>query len=838
MSKILKHILCALATVIFSITVPAADLPSLPQDSRIQKGTLACGVTYYMVTNKSDKGYADVAVIRRDEAPSSESRALLNAGFLSRMGIGPGRDGYLSDNDGSTVFRYERVPFYRPEVLDSTLHYAFSQMAVSKAEQAIIVCGDIDQVELKKKMDIFSMMVPRVLVKEAHAPDYVWEPSPAPYVTVKPFPGRNMAEVKVSYSSARTPHQLMNTAQELVTSILGRESRVMLERRLRINLADAAVPVADLKISALRSSDSGGDERYSVSVITEDKYADAAMRVISSTLGEIDAFGASTEEFKDVRRALEPVYLKGMSSPIPRDTDVDRCISNFLYGADLAPLKEEYMLFTRKNVPDDVQASHMNSFSSAILEQLTNLSLEYRVNQDSLDTSDALFYYNLEYLFGSVGPSGKDYTWHFPDSLGMIGLVPRVRVRLEKTEPVTGGKLWTFTNGMRVAFKQTPGSGMFSYAMVLNGGLSRVEDLVDGEGGYFGDILSMYDAGGLSCFAFRGLLESAGISMDAKVTRSNLSISGEGPTERFSLLMKALVALSGERKLNMKAYENFARDEALRPMPIRERMFEELAPGYSFMTARKFQALSPETCARADSYYHERFNRMGDGILVIAGDLDEGVVKKILSRTLGGFKVGRGKLPRDGASMNSIMGTRTVFEQGAPGLYVLMDAEYAVTAKSRYTSELAASAIRKALVSRMAQYGYTVEVVPTCIVQPQERFQMMISCRPANPDGLPESVTQDVERAVSALRLAIRDASSKTIPAVDFKAWQAALLESTAASLASPSGAAEALVSRYAYGKDLTSRYKESINSITADDVQALLNAISAGGRVEFIVDE
>ena len=46
--KYLILTLCALLS--FSRIVPAqTQLPPLPIDSRIQKGTLGCGVTYYMV---------------------------------------------------------------------------------------------------------------------------------------------------------------------------------------------------------------------------------------------------------------------------------------------------------------------------------------------------------------------------------------------------------------------------------------------------------------------------------------------------------------------------------------------------------------------------------------------------------------------------------------------------------------------------------------------------------------------------------------------------------------------------------------------------------------------
>ena len=145
MSKVkLRHIvLSCLAFVSLATSVPAQTLPGLPVDSRIQKGTLRCGVTYYMVTNPSVKGYADIAIIQRDQPTSAAPLEQLDPEFLSRMGVAPSADGYLSDVDGSTVYHFRQVPFYRPEVVDSMLLYSFSQVALSKAQQAVVVSGDI-----------------------------------------------------------------------------------------------------------------------------------------------------------------------------------------------------------------------------------------------------------------------------------------------------------------------------------------------------------------------------------------------------------------------------------------------------------------------------------------------------------------------------------------------------------------------------------------------------------------------------------------------------------------------------------------------------------------------
>ncbi|MBQ6198759.1 MAG: hypothetical protein IJK44_05970 [Bacteroidales bacterium] len=837
MTNFAKYALSLLAAVVSSITVPAAGLPTLPVDKRILRGTLGCGATYYMVTNTSEKGYADIAVIRREEDPSDEARRTLDAGLFSRMGIAPGPEGYMSDYDGSTVFRYRKVSTVNQAVLDSTLLYTFGQMALSRSEQAVIVCGDIDPVELKKKMDIFSMLVPRILVKEAHAPDYVWEPSPAPYVVVNEVPGKKDVEISVSYSSARIPQQLMNTPQTLATNILAKEYQTILGHRLERNLRDAGIPYGEIRFSSLRSSETAGDERYGVSVNTAPEFTDAAMRTMSSTIGEIDSFGAGLAEFSDAKRILIPDFLRKAARMPTNEEDTDRCIAHFLYGAPLSPFTEEAALFARRNVPDSTQRRLFNQFASALAEQLTNLSLKYITGADSLDRDEALFYYNLAYLYGSIASSGKDYSWHSGDSLGMERTVPRARIRSEKTEPVTGGKLWTFSNGMRVAYKQIPGSGMFSWSLVLNGGLSTIEDLLPGEGGYIADMFSLYDAGGLSCYAFRDILASAGISMVPDVGVFCMSLSGDAPSGKLSFLLKSLGTVAKDRNFNWGAFEAYTHSQKLRDIPTENTLSLLLDAGFPLESAKRDGALTQDTARKADKYYQTRFSRMNDGILILAGDLDEGVVKKLLLRHLGGFDTDRGSLARPQVDLRPIVGTRTMEGSGAKGLYIMMDTEFSVTSQSYYMGDIAAEALRTSLVKHLATYGYVAEVEASLMVLPQERFRFFISCLPASADGLPENTPQDLERAITAVRAAIREISDKPVAAADLKAWKDTYLERTRAFMSSPAGAVNALEARYAFGKDI-SKYQDSINSITPDTLKGFLKALAAGGRIEYIVNE
>ena len=823
MSARLFHILFSLAVLTFSRTVPAQTLPSLPVESKIQKGTLRCGVTYYMVKNDEVKGFADIAVVRRGEAPSRATAEGLETKYLSRNGIGPRPGGYFLDNDGSTVLHLDRVPVYDANVLDSTLLVTFSQVAASRAPEAVIVSGDIDPVEVKKKMDIFSMMVPQHFVENSRGPDYVWEPSLMPAIVLRSEPLGDRGIVRVAYASPRTPHEQMNTAQALVMGILSREFRTIAVRRIGRNLRDAGIPYGRLDFHYLNSTETGGDEEYAVEVQTDREHLEAAMKIVSGTLAGLDGFGVPVEEFTDAKKVMMAEMLPRGTEPLSNRKYVDRCVAHFLYGANLAPYSEETRLFARKNLPDSTETRLFNQFATSLLSQLSNLTLEYRASLDTLDEDNALFQYNLAYLYGSTFKEAKDYSWQ-RDTSGLEVDCPKVRLKETKAEPVSGGVLWTFSNGMRVVYKQVPGRQTFQYSLLLGGGLSGVNGLTEGEGGYFGDMLSLFDAGGLSASDFRDHLAVNGIGMDTQVALTYTSIYGQAPSSKLPTLLKALLALANGRTVNRGEFDICLRNSKWAREPVDNRLYAMMYPGFNYSAKKYVSGLNSGTQAKAAQFYESLFSRMNDGMLIIVGDVDESTVRRTLLRYLGGFRTQRSAVPRKSLRYQPRPGTVTHREAGAgKGVFVRLDTEYPLSGINYATAEVAVEVLRRNMVTALEGTGMSVEVTTGFHTYPQERLWMFLSCEGGT----------DLE----AVRAGIRKAASSTVSAKDLNAFKAMALAGMNQELAEPETVVTALVARYGIGKDLVTHYKESVDGITAARVKDMLSALAAGSTAEIVIE-
>ncbi|MBQ9411104.1 MAG: hypothetical protein IJU21_05800 [Bacteroidales bacterium] len=737
--------------------MPAQQLPPLPMDPSIETGTLGCGASYYIVKAPLTKGYASIALVQKGDPLTDAKRAALSSAFLARMGVGPSRDGFLTEREGSTVYTFRDVPFYRKEVLDSMLLYTFTKMAESSAPQAIIVSGDVEPtVELKKKMDIFSLLV-RKLDAPGPEPEYVWNPQQPVALDFNIGPG----QIAVTYAGNRIPDIFMNTAQALVTDIFGLEFLVLLKNRLEKDFAREGVNCGSITFDSLRSCDYRGDERYTVRARIAPGQEDMALRVMARTLASIDATGVSVKEFTDAKEVLRPGLLRDASA---MEDKIAPCIANFLFGANLAPAGERVRLFARKNVPEETETRLFNKFASALLAGEDNLTLELSA-RDTLDPAQALMVYTANYKNGLAVPYEADYTWHGADSAALDHTPPKVKIKKEKQETASGGTVWTFSNGIRVVFKEIRGSGMFSYALVLNGGLSRNPDFRPD---------SLYRVDGLPAPVFRDFLEVNGITLKAQAWPGSIIIGGDAPPAKFVLLLKSLLSISLNQDFNV-----------------------------------------------------------ADGAFIISGDLDTGVVKRMLARYLGGFPV------QKTTSGRRIVETKPASaEMTSRGIRMAVEAPIAVTSDNFYLSYVAAMAMKQALIWELAPYGFTADVTIGPKPRPQEKFHMDIVCLPAPARGLsPEIGEPDVLRALPAVRAAITKAGKRLPSQADVEAWRAMVLDRARATLASPQGFTEAQKARYALNKDLNTRYVESIEAVTPEKVRGFLSALAEGSITEHVVE-
>ena len=844
---------------ILTSSLGAQSLPSLPAASGVVTGTLPNGISYYLVSNPSVKGHADFALVQKGPVREDVSRAALadlphfQSGkpyqYLAKLGVGYDNFGYIRSTEASTTFFFHDVPVGQAAVRDTTLLLLFDISETCPYEQAIIVSGDIDKAVVRERMAVFSMMVTsRERLPEPPAQE--WNPSDSAVFRFVRAPRQDEATLTVRYTSPRTPREAMNTAQPLVCELFARELGLIVRDRLERAFRAADIPLARTEAGYRSSADGPGAERHSFSVVTGRADLLRATEAVGAVLGELDTHGASLKEFQDARdRFLSS--LASASSATSNSEWVSRCESAFLYGAGLADPEYVKEFFTSRNIASQRELELFNDFVSAVLDPARALTLRYEAPADSLAAGPLKAAFAAGWASAAASPVVNEYRQNPGDTLGLY--VPKAKAKLRHTvaEPVTGGELWTFSNGMRVIYKRSAAmKGMFSYGFLVNGGYADVPGLAEGEGGFIGDMLTLCDVGGMTGASFRRMLEQNGISFDTEVSLTNLHITGRAPSRKLQLLLKSLLTLSRERTVNMDAYAYYRACERLHlSMDIRQQAGIQsvvdsiMCPGYLHTPAKHLSGLSDDLPQRAAAYFDGLFTHCSDGVLVLVGDLDPYMLKKVLPKYLGGFMTdGRPSVRpqvdfpfRTGWSTYTVDAEGSGIGTGEPCITVAESAQLPFTLERYLSFRVAVAELRKHLAGALAETGMYAEVEGDLDLFPAERLTVRIVCRPAEEGGLPaDVVAEDPLRVLGVVRGALSGFSESGPASV---ADAKAVVQAAAGSqLSDPDCLVEAALVRYSVGKDMVTGYSARMNAVTPASVKEILSALDAGSKVEYVV--
>ncbi len=791
-----RLILSIIALVGISRIVPAQNLLPLQADSTITVGELKNGISYYLAVDTARVGFADMAVILRGEPVSDESAVRLTSPgkgtfsplrFFERNGVGPRPEGYFTDNGGSTVYRFDRVPVGKKEVADSALLAAFGIISSSDAPPAIVISGDIDPKSIKERMALLSLIV-RPLYAKAPAFNYVWEPSAVPSFLSEAGPE---SSVSVTYEAPRTRRRFMNTAQPLVMNIFSREFSLIVRRRVERDLRNRKIPFKSIDYRYTDSASGDGDELHTFTVRTDSLYLEEALGALGRVFGTLESQGATPVEFLNTRQVLEKEINALGRNPLK----TERCIASYLYGASLAPPEEEGILFARKYVSDSAQLALFNNISAALLDQKKGAHIRYVTPSGAVEDDGPLFDYNLAYLVGYFTSPDTEYSWRRDDTLGIMVSPPKVKIKEARRDPIGGGPSWTFANGLKaVLMSRREVFNSFSYSLSFPGGYQSIEGLKPGETLRYDEIFRLAPAGGLTGYDFFSMLRACGIDASIKIYSSELRIEGSAPSSSFPLFMGALAGMTAEREI-----------------PASVKNYYLACSG-----------VDEEAFDRGVKFLESRFSNVNGAVLTLVGDLDENYVRKVLTETVGAFRSDKTRVLR-----RSSAGERMMPDFPGEGEGLVITFPYHVSSSSFYTMYAAAEALRKEIVGRVAPLGYYADVTPYAETYPEERIHFVVTLGKASPDGMPATAASgDIKDAV---KKAIFSLAATPVSKKDAGLYKIMVRGKINVALLGNEAWRELINLRYISSKDFVSTRQESIKGITAESMRFMFFAASSG---------
>lgn len=864
----------ALLITVFAAPVKAGgNLPKLTDDKAVTRGVMPNGTSYYIVANPSCKGMADFALVQRTGKMTSgeissasaakdvlSSHPYIGGGispqkFFSSNGVNPSADGFVKVDRNSTVYRFSNLLMSsKADVLDSALLVLVGMVdrlaqdaepAVrtwyAPSDNAIIIAGDVDAKSVAQKLKTLSYMTP--VSKSQTRQKYEWIPADSARYAVVQDPSLPLAEVMISWRAPRVPAKFAGTIQPYIQEMYLAQLGEIAVSRVKNRLSEESVPYASVVYRHFSSSDGDGDENFMLKAVAEGSSVEKVVSVMSETMSSLESEGPGKDEFERARRKYVRMVDRMSVRPVKSNSDyIDLCMRAFLYGAPLANDADVLNVYRSRSVAVDKEMQLLVEVADALLDSQKNLTVECR-------TPVSISSHDVESIFQEAWDRGKRIappaSLAVSDTLVSVSGAPKVGVRSTKKDPMSGGTLWTFGNGFKVLYKKMDTAGQMYWSLGLGAGFGSIRNLDRGEGAFVGDCLWASRIAGMSAEDFRAWLDLRNIEMDVRTGLASTFLRGTVHKDNIRLMLRALAAVANEREPDPDAYAGYMKNESMRLVASmgtdQERkvvMDSLMCPDYSYSQIKSSGKLSEGLLDKADRFFDERFARMNDGVLVIVGDMDETELKKELMLQVGAFRTTKSAFYRPTVSYQPVSGWSTHTVDGNENsVFVTLSVPMPLTAENKMASTIAARVLEKSLSASIKATGMYVELISNTSINPQERFNVMISLKEASEDGFAEGVSHSgALEALRIMRSALRSLETTDVTDAVVKAYKEWLKNDVTYRMKSPLYWIDAITMRHIEGKDFTTDYKAKIDAVTTGKVREILTSLNNASKVEYII--
>ena len=845
--KFKRLILAAAALPLLAAQVAAQELPSLGKASEITVGELPNGVSYYLVSNGKAPGFADFAIVQPSRPASSDPRKDLESlphfrnrnpwRFLADIGVGYGERGFIRSQRDAVTMRFAGVPVSDTPAADSVLLMLTDITLSSPYRQAIIVSGDIDVNAIRERLRILSMTVPERTPAEG-AFSYEWRPLDSAAVTTATGP---VGSIRLTYRSPRTDPGLMNTIQPVMSKVLASEFDVILRQRIRAAFSGAGIPLADCRYTYIGSESTAGDELFLLAVDTAPERLYDAVGLLAGVLSTLDDKGVTTEETACARSVISAASSRDNTAPSNAEY-VDKCISAYLYGANLASHTALNALFQGRRLDIGRETELLSRYISATLSPSRNLHIHARSNFKPSESTV------LE-RFQNGWKSGCGILPEVPvqsDTLNLRPLKGKVKIRSTATDSFSGGKMWSFSNGVTVIFKKTADKGAFHYGYMVRGGWTEIQGITGAESAFVSDVAGMQKAGDMSAEYLRGLLAMNGVTLDCDVSLSDIRYTGKAPADRLSLVLKAILSLGLDQQPDLDAYGRYCAEESVRLVRdrvsaagIRAGLDSTMSPQYRYATGQMPDIPGDDFPQRVSDYISAKGRNTSNTTIVLAGDLDEAATLRLLTQSLGALGNGKQRVarPRPGYPIRECWSTTSATGGWRDrGVTVSMSAMWPFTAEGNSLLRLSSAALEAELARSLAGKGYRYYVTAEADLLPAEKVAVYVYCYPVAPGGLPAGIrAASPGEALDAVRSAVNRLACGNISPEVLARAKAAVSGADKASLSNTAALRDFILYRTSLGRDIGSSQASRVSALGASDIQSMFAALD-GCKCEFVV--
>jgi len=845
----IKRLILSALILPLALPLAAQGLPTLGKAQEITTGELPNGISYYLVSNKALPGFADFALIQPSRSDRKGPREDLVSlpdfqtrkpyRFLSDHGVSYGNRGFIQHLRDATVFRLEDVPVAEASAYDSTLLMLMNLSERSDYRQALIISGDVDVSAVRERLRILSMTVQARQV-DRNAYVYGWQAQDSVAVTTSTGP---VGSIRLMYRSPRTDQELMNTIQPVMSHLLASEFDIILRNRIRTAFTKEGIPLVDCRFRYTGSDKTAGDEMFTIMVDTAPDRLDDALATTAGILADLDDKGATEEEVSFARSAfIEALTRDDENVKLTNAQYLDKCISAYLYGSNLASAASLGAVFTGRKLDLGRERELLNRYMAATISPKRNLHLHVR-NTVKPDPE------SIRSTFADGWQKGCNITADTPapyDTTLLRMPTRKIKVRSTSTDPYSGCKVWTFANGVNVFFKKTEDKGSFEYGYMVKGGWTEIPDITAAEAACASDVLALEAITVVSGDHWRKLMEMNGITYHSALNMSDVRFTGRAPSNKLSLVLKAILATATASQIDDEAYQLY-----LKEMPLKawnERFTAEgtraildstMCPDYKYAAGSLPGLPGSDFAERVHSYMRKKGSNTQNAIIVLMGDLNEAATLKMVSQILGGFQPSQHRVVRPRTYYPLRECWSSTYTPGIwrdKGVTVSLSAPWAFSADGNVILSAACAALEEELAKELADKGYYFTVTGEADLLPAEKITLYINSHSLPATSLPAGIVPGrPSDALDAIRAAINRLATQEISSSALSRAKIKALAHLKASDSITAVQRDNILYRNALGRDLGSSFENRVKAVKASHIKEVFELLDAC-KCEFVV--
>ncbi|MCQ2185388.1 MAG: hypothetical protein MJY92_01515 [Bacteroidales bacterium] len=511
---------------------PFANLPELKDDASFIQGSFANGINYCFAENNTDKGMMNISLVQKMDS-SIDEQELMNIaregfskvdfvspsfnGFLSRHGIYPSADGYVSVCKGALHFNIERLSSAMNEnVLDSTFISIFELASILSAKgtdsksQLLMISGDVDSKTMIGRLKLLSLFIPR---KNGDVPEleYSWDSTKVSNAYFKVNHHHGISEITVGRKEARPPKQYMKTVLPVISDKLANEFGWLVEKRLVSAFSSRKMAIST-EFQHITACDGPYDEEIMLNIVCPSADTATVKTILMDELTRLYTWGLNDEEYACVENSYKYRWMQQAKTYIKDNSELQKTgKAAWLYNGSLANDISK-IDFVYRDMSLEVKTRLFNNYMSRLLEKLCTKN---------------------PYLPRSLQSVSNSRVQTCIDSHADV---PAMKAPKDKDEYMTGGKIWTFANNVNIIHKKMDTKGLAYYSYAVKG--SRQDT----------DIDNFASIDGLPDDIFSNYLASTGIEMKVNLQPADVRLEGCVIEENLEQLIKILVAFSAQKE--------------------------------------------------------------------------------------------------------------------------------------------------------------------------------------------------------------------------------------------------------------------------------------------------